>query len=237
MATLGLAVLGTAAILTGFWLLYWKDPLKEAGLKDFAKFWHSVASYAMIPFFAAHFARNWPRFSDMSARVGAWRVAAGAYAGGWLGLGLFGVVSWTSGWKVRFTDANYFGWVAWTWLVVVAFVYFAWLGAKALARWRPALREAFTRTRRRALVDLTLLGTFALAMLTGFALLYMKGFLHGNGFKYVSKFWHTSTSIAFTAAVVLHVGANVLALRAHARRARAELDAAAPEPEAAPQAF
>lgn len=224
VASLGLAVMGLAAILTGFWLLYWKDDLKAGGLKDFAKFWHSVTSYAMLPFFAAHFTRNWPRFNDLSGRVGAWRVAVGAYAGGWVGLLAFGAASWTPAWKVRFTEENYLGWVAWTWLAVVAAVYLAWLGARLAQRLRPGLREVLTRTRRRGLVDLTLLVSFLLAMATGFLLLYMKEFLHGNGFKYVSKYWHTSTSIVFVAAVALHVGANVVALRAHARRAREDLD-------------
>lgn len=229
VASLGLAVAGTAAILTGFWLLYWKEDLKASGLKDFAKFWHSVTSYALIPFFAAHFVRNWPRLKDLSSRVGAWRVATGAYAGGWVGLLVFGVVSWTPDWRARFTEENYIWTVQWSWLVVIALAYGAWLGGRALVRMRPDLRAVLTRNRRRGLVDLTLFATFVLAMATGFALLYMKDFLHGNGYKYVSKFWHSATSVAFTAAVVLHVGANVWALVAHARRARRELDGRAEE--------
>lgn len=225
VASLGLATMGTAAILTGFWLLYWKDELKADGLKDFAKFWHSVTSYALIPFFAAHFARNSPRFGDLTRGVTVRRVAAGAYAGGWAGLLTFGVVSWFPAWRIRFTDENYLLWAAWTWLVVIALVYFAWLGAKLAVRLRPRLAAFFTRALRRGLVDVTLLASFVLAMGTGFVLLYMKAFLHGNGYKYVSKYWHTSTSIVFTVAVVLHVGANIMALRAHARRVSRELDA------------
>lgn len=225
---------GILATASGFLLLYLKDGLKDAGLKDWMKWWHSVTSVALLIAFLVHWLHNHARLTGFARRLLTRDRHLGLpVVGGWALVGAIGALTWSDAGKALFTEGNYLLLSGWAVLAGVSFAYGLWL----LFLW-PRLRERLAaegaRNRARALVDTSLWLAHWLALLTGFALLYLKDFLHGNGYKHVSKWWHTSTSVAFVALVVLHVGFNARLVAAHARRIERDLGRSAGDEPAPP---
>lgn len=211
-----LLVSGVVAIASGFLLLYLKDDLKASGTKDWAKFWHCAFSMWFLYVTIAHLARR-PNARAVSvyARDGARRGWAWAHVAAWGATVLLLFASVAS--KDTFVDANYLYWSTLTVLFSTAIAYGAWIAAKLRSgAWR---RDAPPRSPpSRALrgnVDLMLVGWSVLAQASGLVLLYGKEFLHGNGYKYVSKFWHTAPSVVMTLLVVAHFVISVPLLRAY----------------------
>ncbi len=223
---------GILATATGFLLLYLKDDLKSGGLKDWMKWWHSATSVALLFAFFIHWLHNNPRLVGFTKRLFTrdWRAGFPVLAV-WIGSLAIGAATWTATGRLRFTEENYLAISSWAIFLGVGIPYGLWLAFRAPTM-RARLRDPDVRNRTRALIDTSLFLACWLAMLTGFALLYFKDFLHGNGFKYVSKWWHTSTSVLFVAFVVLHIGFNARLVAAHARRMDSDLGRgdAAPAP-------
>lgn len=217
-ATLLLAYSGILATITGFVMLYSKDlPYKEH-----VTWWHSVTSFALLGAFLAHWWRNQPRLAGFTRRLAARLPVGGPAAGAWTAGLAVGALTWTSAWRPRFTSENYLYLSSWAVLVGVAFTYGLWLWHRLPSR-RARLADPAYRATARALVDTSLFAACWLALLTGFALLYFRDFLRSGDTKYVSKWWHTATSVAFLAFVAIHVGFNARPLAAHAKRVDGEL--------------
>lgn len=226
---------GVLAIASGFLLLYLKDSLKASGTKDWAKFWHCVVSMWFLYVTLAHLARE-PnaRALGVYARDGARRRWGIAHVVAWSATVVLLVASVAS--KDAFRDENYLYWSTLSILVATAFAYGAWVLAKVRSgAWRAEAPPQPAPSRAlRGNVDLMLLGWSIIAQASGLVLLYGKSFLHGNGYKYVSKFWHTAPSVVMTLLVVAHVVITAPLLRAYwvgrraakAARPPASLDAA-----------
>lgn len=213
-ATMTMAFTGTAATATGFAMLYTKD----FAYKEWLTWWHSVTSFGFTLAFLAHWLHNHPRLWSFTKRLAARDRGAGwPLAAAWLGVALAAAWTWSPAMSRRFTRDNYLYLSSWAVFVGVACTYGVWLAF----RW-PALRDRLarsaTRNRARALVDASLFLSNWGALLTGFALLYFAVPLRSGDLKYVSKWWHTATSVAFLSLVALHAGFNARLLAAHARR-------------------
>ena len=221
VATLAMAFAGVAATLTGFAMLYTKDfPLKE-----WITWWHSVTSFALLLAFLVHWLHNAPRLNEFTRRLFARDRAAGTtLAAAWLVVLTAGAWTWLTDARLAFTSGNYQLLASWAVLVGVAGTYGAWL-AYRLPSLRARLASPAHRNRARALVDTSLWLSHWGALLTGFALLWFAEPLRAGPLKYVSKWWHTATSVAFLALVTLHVGFNARLLAAHARRVDDDLGA------------
>lgn len=230
VATLAMAWTGAAATLTGFVMLY----TRQLPSKEWMTWWHSFTSFLFLLAFLVHWWHNQPRLAEFTRRLFRPRPLAGLAVGaGWTAVLAAGVVTWGPGVGARFTSGNYLYLSSWAVLAGVAFAYGLWLVHRL-----PALqaRLALTphRNQARALVDTSLFLAHWAAILTGFALLYFAEPLRAGPLKYVSKWWHTATSVAFLALVALHVGFNARLVAAHARRVDKDLrgeDPAAPGPE------
>ena len=219
VATLAMALTGVAATLTGFAMLY----TKQLPNKEWMTWWHSFTSFALVLAFLVHWYHNQPRLVQFTKQLFRPRAVAGvSLAAGWVGVLAAGALTWGPGVNARFTSENYLYLSSWAVLVGVAVPYGLWL-AYRLPPLRARLGERPHRNRARALVDTNLFLAHWAALLTGFALLYFADFLRGGDLKYVSKWWHTATSVAFLALVVLHVGFNARPLAAHARRVEKDL--------------
>lgn len=219
VATLTMALSGSVATITGFVMLYSKDlPAKE-----WVTWWHSFTSFALLLTFLVHWIHNNARLTGFTRRLLTRERAAGyTVLGAWVGIALAGAWTWLTDARGLFTRENYLLVSSWTVLMGVSFSYGLWLAFRA-----PPLRRRLAhpdaRNSARSLVDTSLFLSTWGSMLTGLALLWFAAYLRGGNLKYVSKWWHTSTSVAFVALVALHVGFNARLLAAHARRLDAEL--------------
>lgn len=213
-ATLVLAGSGIVATATGAVMLYTADlPAKE-----WVTWWHCVTSVVFMVAFLAHWANNSARLNGFATRLFQEERAWGfALTGAWVGILGFGAWTGLDGVRDLFTRENYLFLSSVAVFAGVALTYALWLAHRA-----PPLRAGLARTRERnrarAAVDVSLFLANWGALLTGFALLYFADFLRGGDFKYVSKWWHTATSVALLAFVTLHIGFNARLLREHARR-------------------
>lgn len=213
-ATMTMAYAGAAATATGFAMLYTKD----FPHKDWVTWWHSVTSVAFLAAFLAHWLHNHPRLWDFARRLAGRERAYGALAAlAWLGAAAAFAWTWLAPVRASFTRENYLYLSTWAVFVGIAFTYGLWLASRVPAM-RRRLADASHRNRARALVDWSLFAANWGALLTGFALLYFADALRGGDLKYVSKWWHTATSVALLAFLALHVGFNARLLAAHARR-------------------
>jgi hypothetical protein len=194
-AFLGIGILTSTvlAIVSGFYLLYDKQGLKATELKDWLKFWHILWSWWALLFFMGHTWINraglvamWGRFHAMFAgrawHTALWVAAVGLWPVTWIF-----VPTWWS-------ESNYILWTLWTWLVLLAIPYLWWWIA----------RNRMSQLSARTWVDTLLFPATILANLSGFPLLYFKDEIHGNGLKYVAKYWHAWPSIAMAIIVLIH---------------------------------
>lgn len=219
VATLAMAATGIVATASGFAMLYTKDfPHKE-----WITWWHSFTSFALLLAFLVHWLHNHPRLWDFTKRLFSRGVVAGAAAAcAWIGLLALGAWTWSADVAPRFTRENYLYLSSWAVLAGVALAYGAWLLYR-LPALRRRLAQTAHRNQTRALVDTSLFLAHWAALTTGFALLYFAAPLRDGPLKYVSKWWHTATSVLFLALVTLHVAFNARVLAAHARRVDDEL--------------
>ena len=221
VATLAMAASGIVATATGFAMLYTKDfPRKE-----WIMWWHSFTSFLLMLAFLVHWLHNNARLWDFTKRLLVRERSAGfGAAGAWIAIAGVGAWSWLTDARGIFTSANYQYLASWAVLGGVVLAYGAWL-AYRLPSMRAKLAITAHRNRARALVDTSLFLSHWGALLTGFALLYFYEPLRAGPLKYVSKWWHTATSVAFLAFLALHIGFNARLLAAHARRVDEELAA------------
>lgn len=219
-ATLATALMGALATATGLVMVYTKDfPYKE-----WLTWWHCVTSVALLLAFLAHWWHNNARLWTLTKRLfePRERIFGALALLAWVALLAAGAWTAAPGVRERFTRENYLYVVSWTVLAGVVLAYGPWL-AYRLPALRARLARRQHRNRARGLVDASLfLGHWA-ALLTGFALLWLAEPLRAGDFKYVSKWWHMATSVAFLALVALHVGFNARILAAHAERVDKDL--------------
>lgn len=219
IATLLMIFTGVPAVATGFVMLY----TREFPFKEWITWWHCVTSFGLALAFIVHWFHNHPRLWAFARRLFERDRAPGALvAGAWLGVALAGALTWGTGASEAFHRGNYRYLASWAILVGVAGTYGAWLLYR-VPRLRARLARTEPRNRARAVVDTSLFLAHWLAILTGFILLYVPTLLETNGIRYVGKWWHTATSVAFLGLVTLHVGFNARLLGAHARRVDQDL--------------
>ncbi|HVM44853.1 MAG TPA: hypothetical protein VM582_02865 [Candidatus Thermoplasmatota archaeon] len=214
VATMTMAVSGALAVGTGFAMLY----TIQFPYKEWLTWWHCFTSFALLLAFLVHWLHNHPRLMDFTRRLLVReRVPGYAATGAWALLLAGGAWLATPAARGAFTSENYVYLSTWAVLVGIVFTYGLWLAYRLPAMQARLARPAH-RNRARALIDTSLFLSHWAALLTGFALLYFAEPLRAGPLKYVSKWWHTATSVAFLALVVIHVGFNARLLAAHARR-------------------
>lgn len=219
VATLSLAFSGVAATATGFAMLY----TRQLPDKEWITWWHSFTSFALLLAFLVHWSHNQPRLGAFTRRLFRPALLPGlVVSAAWTGVLVAGALTWSPALNARFTSANYLYLSSWAVLVGVGVPYGLWLAYRFPAM-RARLADPDHRNRARALVDTSLFLAHWAALLTGFALLYFSDLLRGGDLKYVSKWWHTATSVAFLSLVALHVGFNARPLASHARRVDKDL--------------
>lgn len=200
---LGLGVLVTTilALASAFLILYLKQDLKDALLKDWAKFWHVAWSWFALAFFLGH---TWVN------RVG-WlramhRVGSGLRGAAWFWLPnlawLIAIPLTWSDWGARtFTDPRYIPMTLWTWLAFLVPIYGAWL-ISVLPANRRQRRTWSARPNTQNLVGAWLIPMTVLANVSGLPILYFA--TKDTSLKYVAKYWHTWPSIAMAILVFAH---------------------------------
>jgi hypothetical protein len=226
VATIAMLYTGVPAVATGFVMLY----TREFGYKEWITWWHCVTSFALMVAFLAHWLHNHPRLWGFTRRLFTKRRIPGLVLGAtWAGVFLAALLTWGSEASDAIHRENYRFLASWAILVGVGGSYGAWLLYRFPAM-RARLARAEHRNRARALIDTSLFLAHWGAIVTGFVLLYAPLWLEMNGIRYVGKWWHTATSVAFLALVTLHVGFNARLLAAHARRMDQDLALAATKP-------
>lgn len=219
VATLAMAGSGILATATGFAMLY----TVQFAYKEWITWWHTVTSVALLLTFLAHWLHNNPRLGIFTKRLLTRERAFGlAVVAAWVAVVVLFAWTWFTDARGAFTAENYLYVASWTAWVGVAVPYGLWLAHRPPAM-RARLGDPAERNRARALVDTSLFLAHWGALLTGFALLWFAETLRSGDLKYVSKWWHTATSVAFLGLVALHVGFNARPLAAHARRVDDEL--------------
>lgn len=214
---IGVLILSLLAAATGFWLLYWKEGIRDAGFQDWGVFWHVAWSWATAVFFfqhtwinrvaLMHFLRQ--RFTTVTGIL----LHGGAYA---LVIAAF-LVTWSDIGKDWFTVESYIPLSLYAWLAITAPAYVAWFWNQI--RWHVLSRakDPIRSTRARGRIDVALVPIAALAVLSGIPLTFFDAFMDENGWKYVSKYWHVWPSVVFTALVFIHSVQIWQTMRAHWR--------------------
>lgn len=220
VATLTMAYTGILATGTGAVMLYSKD----LAYKEWWTWWHSFTSFLLLLAFLVHWLHNNPRLWDFTRRLFTRERPAGIVATlAWIAIGVAALWTWGDPRaRALFRSENYLSLSSWAVLAGVAFTYGIWLAYRIPAM-HARLADARHRNRARGLVDTSLFLAHWAALVTGFALLWFATPLRAGDLKYVSKWWHTATSVAFLALVALHLGFNARLLAAHARRVDREL--------------
>lgn len=203
MGVLATSVLATAS---GFWLLYWKEGLRVDGFQDWGVFWHVAWSWAATVFFWQH---TWVN-----------RVALGHYfrrslqaarpAVAHIGLYLLAVAALAATWAARdwFTSENYVPLSLWSWILAAVAAVASWL----------AFRRRPDQKAVRGGVDLGLVPIAALAVASGFPLLFFDPQFDAAGLKYASKVWHVWPSVVFAVLVFVHAAQAWSTVRVHWRK-------------------
>lgn len=206
---IGVLAFTVLALVSGFYLLYWKEGIRVDGYQDWGVFWHVAWSWAAAVFFWQHTWVNRVAFAHFFRRTfSALRPAAahvGLYALGVVAL----VVTWGPA-KSWFTNENYIPVSFATWLVATGLAYVSWL---ALRR-----RDGAAQKRIRGGVDLGLVPIAALATVTGIPLLFFDPELDALGLKYASKVWHVWPSVVFAILVFVHGVQTWMTVRVHWRK-------------------
>src|SRR5688572_16331892 len=200
---LGVGVLVTTflALASAFLLLYLKQDLKDAGLKDWAKWWHVAWSWLALAFFLGHTWANRKGLARSLRRLHA-RFGSGAlYVGANLAILAAIPLTWSRWGADHIRDPNYIPLTLYTWLAFLAPAYGAWLWA--LLRQRAGRPLAWSgRPPVQAFTDSWLLPMTVLANVSGFPILYFG--TKDTALKHVAKYWHTWPSIAMAVLVFAH---------------------------------
>jgi hypothetical protein len=207
-AFIGIGVLATTvlALLSGFLILYLKADLKAWEIKDWAKFWHVLWSWAALIWAVSHTALNWQPFKRMLARWHQGPIGFLTFALPWALILLAIPLTWST-WGARMLQQpQYLILTLWTWLILLVPAYGMWIVAKVgMARRPPARRHPYRWARRvsvQSFVDVWLVPLTILANVSGFPLLYFA--TKETSLKYVAKYWHTWPSVAMAIVVFVH---------------------------------
>lgn len=205
----GVLAFTVLALVSGFYLLYWKEGIRADGYQDWGVFWHVAWSWAAAVFFWQHtwvnrvafahfFRRTFAALAPAALHLGSYALAAAALA-----------ITWGPA-KSWFTNENYVPLSFAAWLVATGLAYASWL---VLRR-----RDGAAQKRIRGGVDLGLVPIAALATVTGIPLLFLDPQLDSLGLKYASKVWHVWPSVLFAVLVFVHGAQTWSTVRAHWRR-------------------
>ncbi len=203
---IGALAASVLAIVSGFYLLYWKEGIRIDGYQDWAVWWHVAWSWAAAVFFFQHTWINRVQFVHFWRRtfqaVGPATLHLGAYA---LLLAAF-AITWTFG-KGWFDGGNYIALSFAAWLTCAVPAYILWMVR--------ALRSRPMSWGWRRAIDLGLVPASALATLSGLPLVFFDAWLDAAGLKYASKFWHVWPSVLFAVLVFAHSVQVWSAVRRH----------------------
>ncbi|MDX1612381.1 MAG: hypothetical protein R3185_08420 [Candidatus Thermoplasmatota archaeon] len=200
---LGLLVTSVLASVSGFYLIYWKAGIRVEGFQDWGVWWHVAWSWMVMVLFALHTWVNRVSFvrffqDSLRSRLGTW-LHLGAYLIVLAAL----VATWSPWGRDAFTNANYIPYTLRTWVLVLVPPYLAWLWVRRRQRTGEDPLARFGHWPVRRAVDLALVPTTALAILSGLPLIF-DGPIDPRGLKYVAKYWHVWPSILFTVLVFIH---------------------------------
>lgn len=203
---LAVGVLATAilASLSGFYLIYWKAGIRVEGFQDWAVWWHVTWSWMVTVFFVQHTWVNRVAFVHFVKKTLVKPAGTVVHAGAYLAVVVAIAVSWSPSGRELFTNANYVPLSLWVWVLVLVPPYLTWLYLRRRHTTgdRP-LETRFGHWPVRRLVDLMLVPIAALAILSGFPLLF-DGPFDAAGLKYATKTWHVWPSILFTVLAFIH---------------------------------
>lgn len=202
---ISLAIFGATvlAVISGFLILYAKPWLKAEELVDWAKWWHVLWSWAALVLFLAHVWINRATVMHFVRRLHAWPAfAVPAYAVLLVTLAAI-PLTWNPVVQNWISDATYIPLTLYTWIVFTTPVYAGW-GLQRIALLRGPGFLWLTRPFTRPGLDLALIPATILANVSGFPILYFKGQVHENGYKFIAKYWHTWPSIAMAILVFAH---------------------------------
>lgn len=214
---IGVAVFSILAAASGFYLLYWKAGIRVDGYQDWGVFWHIVWSWMAAVFFLQHAWINRVQLVHFYRESFATRGTALLHAGAYVVLVAALVVTWSPQGRAWFTNENYVVYSLRTWALAVVPTFAAWLVLRRRLREDPDwLRERLGHWGIRRMGDLLLVPMAALAILSGFPLLF-DGPIDPRGLKYVSKFWHVWPSIVFTIVAFVHANQAWSTVKVHWR--------------------
>ncbi len=206
---IGVLVSTILATISGFYLLYWKEGIRVDGYQDWGVFWHVAWSWAAAVFFWQHTWVNRVAFAHYFKRS-LRALAPAAFHIGLYVAAIAGFVVTAGPGKDWFTVETYIPLSYWTWLACIVVAYGAW--------WFVRGRTHAAKKRVRGGVDLALVPTSALAVLSGIPLLFLGAAMDALGLKYASKFWHVAPSVLFAVLVFVHSVQLWRTMRAHWRR-------------------
>lgn len=182
------------ALLSGFYLLYWKEGIRVDGYQDWGVWWHVAWSWAAAVFFFQHTWINRVQFvhffRNSFRRAGSAALHVGLYVALVVAFGL----TWGP-LKAWFSGGNY-----------IALSFAAWLvcAIPAYAVWLLRVRERRMSWPWRRVIDLGLVPVAALATLSGIPLAFFDDWTDAAGLKYAAKFWHVWPSVLFAVLVFAH---------------------------------
>jgi hypothetical protein len=213
LGVLSASILATAS---GFSLQYFKSGLRVGGYQDWGVFWHIVWSWVASVFFVQHTWINRTQLADFAKRsvqsMQGKLTHYGAYAATLAAI----VVTWSPTGREWFTNETYYTYSLRTWVATTVPSYAAWLYLTVREDTAKRLEERFGHWPIRRVVDLALVPAAALAVLSGFPLLF-DGPIDPRGLKYTSKYWHVAPSIVFTVLVFVHATQAWDTVKAHWR--------------------
>ncbi len=215
MGVLTSAILASAS---GFYLLYWKAGIRVQGFQDWGVWWHITWSWMVAVFFIQHTWINRVAFVHFFKRTLASWGTTTLHIGAYLAVLVALAVTWSPSGRELFTNANYVPLTLWAWVLILVPPYLAWLYLRRRhAQGHRPLEARFGHWPVRRLVDLMLVPAAALAILSGFPLLF-DGPFDAAGLKYATKTWHVWPSILFTVLAFIHAVQAWSTVKAHWRK-------------------
>lgn len=214
----GVLVSSVLAAVSGFYLLYFKAGARAGGYQDWGVFWHILWSWFAAVFFIQHTWINRVQFVHFFRRSIDAVPGAVLHGAGYLAVAAALAFSFSPSGRTLFTNESYYvlGFRAWVLVLVPAYAFWAYL---AIRDEPPPWLARFGHWPIRRFVDLLLVPTAALAVLSGFPLLF-DGPFDARGLKYATKTWHVWPSILFTVLAFVHSVQAWHTVKAHWRAYR-----------------